>query len=278
LLLTLTTALFGGPFLRVLRKSVGSVVYWTLGILVGAGLFLLKVELFTSLVLSVWISVGLFTELEEHGVDWWKSGLISTSIASLFAYFSSVFIMKQEGLNLHEIVKTTIEEFVTKAQKINSAFIVDTKVLIGQIPSAMVGLIILVLGISLIYERKIFMWFRLPRFRHVGQVRLLEFRLPDYMIWISMVSFLFSFMRLGSDDLLILGSNVFNVALILYFFQGLAVTEVFLLALRAGLFFRLFTYFILIGQLFFVVSAIGVIDFWVDFRRRFKPVGPVQNN
>jgi hypothetical protein len=85
-------------------------------------------------------------------------------------------------------------------------------------------------------------------------------------------------MRLGSDDLLILGSNVFNVALILYFFQGLAVTEVFLLAMRAGLFFRLFTYFILIGQLFFVVSAIGVIDFWVDFRRRFKPVGPVQNN
>ena len=64
-----------------------------------------------------------------------------------------------------------------------------------------------------------------------------------------------------------------NISLVLYFFQGLAVLEVLLNALKAGMFTRVVVYFFLVGQLFFVLSAVGLIDYWADFRRRLSKPG-----
>ena len=62
--------------------------------------------------------------------------------------------------------------------------------------------------------------------------------------------------------------NVFNVVMGIYFFQGLAVLEVGFLTFRIGNFTRFLVYFIIVGQLFFLLSAVGIIDYWADFRKR----------
>jgi hypothetical protein len=70
----------------------------------------------------------------------------------------------------------------------------------------------------------------------------------------------------------ILGVNIVNVMTVLYFFQGLAILEVSLRSFRAGALTRAALYIILVGQMFPLVSAIGLIDYWVDFRRRLRKI------
>jgi uncharacterized protein YybS (DUF2232 family) len=56
--------------------------------------------------------------------------------------------------------------------------------------------------------------------------------------------------------------------MVIYLFQGLAVLEVSFLAFRIGTFWKVLIYVLVVGQLFFLLSAVGVIDYWVDFRQR----------
>jgi hypothetical protein len=103
-----------------------------------------------------------------------------------------------------------------------------------------------------------------------SQLKLLEFRVPDFVIWIAMTAFLLTMENFNVKALEILGLNIVNVCTVLYFFQGLAIIEVSLRSFRAGALLRAVTYLLLVGQLFPAVSAIGLIDYWVDFRKRLK--------
>jgi hypothetical protein len=135
------------------------------------------------------------------------------------------------------------------------------------------------LGLGLIFERRVFSWLNLPREKVASQLKLLEYRLPDYFIWVAMTAFLLTMVSFGGKAIAILAVNILNVAIVLYFFQGLAVLEVFLNSVKAGMFSRVLTYIILVGQLMFVLSIIGLVDYWVDFRgrlRRIKAAGTTQ--
>jgi hypothetical protein len=101
------------------------------------------------------------------------------------------------------------------------------------------------------------------------ELGLLSFKLPDSYIWIAMFSFLLSFIDIGPKQVSMVATNIVNVMVVLYFFQGLAVIEAFFSALRFGPVMRLVSYLVILLQLFVVVAAIGLIDFWVEFRKRF---------
>jgi hypothetical protein len=276
--LTLMTVILGGPFLRVLRKSQSPIVYWSAGLLISLLLFFLKASVFVALLIGVWSVVGVYTELEERGLSWWWSSVISVFVSSVTAFIAGSWIMQTQRLDLVVATRSAVEGFVEEAKKVNGNFQVDVDVIMGQVPSALIGLLVIVLGLALIYERRTYQWFGLTRQRMAGQVRLLELRLPDYLVWITMVSFLFSFLEIGQPRLMVVAGNLVNIAIVLYFFQGIAVIESVLKAMRASVFLKFFTYFILVGQLFLLVSAIGWIDYWVDFRRRLKPAKPAESN
>jgi hypothetical protein len=89
-------------------------------------------------------------------------------------------------------------------------------------------------------------------------------------IWIGMFSFLFSFIYLKNETLSVVSNNIFYSMAGLYFFHGLAVLEVLLIVFRAGFFTRLLAYILLVGQLFFILSIVGYLDYWIDFRSRFR--------
>ena len=63
-----------------------------------------------------------------------------------------------------------------------------------------------------------------------------------------------------------LGQNILNVAVVAYFFQGIAVLCSYFEVFRVSTLWRVVMLVIFIAQLFLVLSFIGVVDYWVDLR------------
>ena len=273
------TGILGAPLLRVLRQSYGPWAFWLLGLGVTGASWLLNAQPLAVFIGSIWMTLGAYMEMESKGVSWWISGLLSLSAGSIVAGLSALGAFRMNGINTLAEVQGLMLQFTTKVQEMNPAVKLDPEVLLQQVPSAIVIVLILALGLGLIFERRVFSWLNMPREKVASQLKLLEYRLPDYFIWVAMTAFLLTMVSFGGKAIAILAVNILNVAIVLYFFQGLAVLEVFLNSVKAGMFSRVLTYIILVGQLMFILSIVGLADYWVDFRarlRRLKAAGTTQ--
>ncbi|RYZ78084.1 MAG: DUF2232 domain-containing protein, partial [Proteobacteria bacterium] len=163
-----------------------------------------------------------------------------------------------------------VKEFTVELAKANPKATLDAGLLVQLIPTAVFAILIVSLGVGLIFEKRVFNWLKIPREKTASQLNLLEFRLPDFYIWIAMGAFLLTMVNFNVKALEVLGLNIAYVSAVLYFFQGLAILEVSLRSMKAGAFMRAGTYLILVGQLFPLVCAVGLIDYWVDFRKRLR--------
>lgn len=277
-LLTLLTGVFGAPFVRLLRHSQGGPVFWALGAVITALFFGTGAGAAGVFVASVWITVGAYSEFENRGWGWKRASALSLSLGALAGAAAFAALLKQAGIVTWDAFVALVSEKTALVLPPDLASTADISVLVQQIPSAWVILLVLCLGNALIFERRLFAWFGLPRERVASGLRLLEFRLPDPLLWITLTAFLVTMVNFDSKALAAVGANVVNVSVVLYFFQGLAVLEVLLNSMRAGAFMRMAVYVILVGQLFFVLSAVGLIDFWVDFRRRLPGSGKRAGN
>ncbi|MEK2689454.1 DUF2232 domain-containing protein [Bdellovibrio sp. GT3] len=270
ILLSMMTVVFGAPLLRVLRQTYGPWAFWILGLLVTGASWLLNAQPLAMFIGSVWMTLGVYNELEQRGFGWWKSGILSVLLGTGAASISLYGAFKVNGINTYAEVQKLVEQFTEQVQKMNPAVKLDASVLMQQVPSAIAITLILALGVGLIFERRVFSWLNLPREKIASQLNLLEYRLPDFFIWVAMTAFLLTMVSFGGKAIAILAVNIVNVALVLYFFQGLAVLEVCLNSMRAGTFTRVLVYIILVGQLVLVLSVIGLIDYWLDFRSRIR--------
>lgn len=218
-------------------------------------------------------------ELEQRGLGWWISGLLSISAGSLATGLGLFGALKKNGINTYAEIQGLAEKFAQQVQTMNPAVKLDPAILVQQVPSAVVIILIVALGVGLIFERRVFSWLNLPREKIASQLKLLEYRVPDYVIWVAMIAFLLTMVSFGGKATAILAVNIVNVCIVLYFFQGLAVLEVFLNSMRAGVFTRVLTYIILVGQMLLVLSVVGLIDYWVDFRGRIRRMNkPAENS
>lgn len=269
--LSLLTVVFGAPLMRVLRITYGALAYWLLGIAVTAIFWFIEAPALSVFVGSIWMTLGIYMELERKGLRWTASALIGIIAGCLF--FSGAAIFNLEKLGVHNLAEAEalVKQFMTdKVFALNPDLQVDAGLLVQLIPSAVVIILVVALGVGLMFERRVFSLLDLPRERVASQLKLLEFRVPDFVIWITMTAFLLTMENFNVKALEILGMNIVNVATVLYFFQGLAILEVSLRTFRAGALLRAAIYIILVGQLFPAVSAIGLIDYWVDFRKRLR--------
>lgn len=278
ILLSMLTVIFGAPLLRVLRKTYGPLAFWLLGVVVTGAAWLLNAQPLALFIGSIWMTSGAYIELEHKGFGWWISGLLSIAIGSVASGLGLLGAFKKNGINTYAEIQKLAEQFSQQVQTMNPAVKLDPSVLVQQIPSAVVIVLILALGVGLIFERRVFSWLNLPREKTASQLKLLEYRVPDYVIWIAMTAFLLTMVSFGGKATAILAVNILNVCIVLYFFQGLAVLEVFLNSMRAGVFTRVLTYIILVGQMLLVLSVVGLIDYWVDFRSRIRKMNtPAEN-
>ena len=274
---TVMTALFtilGAPMLRVLRNVFGSKRYWISGIFITALLMLISPSamFFALLLASLWITIGVYQEFEERGRGNFWTALLSVAIGSSVVLLGPMIWARVMGLDLSGTIRTSLDELLKQISngKALSEFGISTEGIVNQIPSMTIGIHITSLAFALMLDRKTALLFGLPLERIASQMRLLEFRLPDLMIWVAMISFLLSFIKMREPWMSIVALNVFNVMMALYMFQGLAVLELSFVAFRVGSLARLLIYVFVVGQLFFLLSAVGLIDYWVDFRQRLK--------
>lgn len=277
IVLSMMTVILGAPLLRVLRKTYGPKAYWLVGLVVTGAAWLLNAQPIAIFLGSVWMTLGAFTEMERKGWGWWISGLLSIAGGSIVAGLGAFMALRKNGINTQAEVLKLVEQFTLKVQEMNPAAKIAPEILVQQLPSAVAIVLIVALGVGLIYERRVFLWLNLPHEKVASQLKLLEYRVPDYVIWVAMTAFLLTMVSFGGKAIAVLAVNILNVSIVLYFFQGLAVLEVFLNSLKASVFMRILTYIILVGQLLLVLSAVGLIDYWVDFRRRFNKMKTAEN-
>lgn len=256
------------PVIRVAYKNNSRLAFWlafscAIAFLVLVGWVPIAISL-----MSITIMIGLFSEIFEKFKKLFIAGFIALVVSSLATVLATQQWLIYKGTTLVARLHEQIQMVLKQAHQMNSIAKLDPVLLIGQAPSVLVSLLILSLALALMFESSVAKFMKFPM-KKVESLNLLSFKLPDGFIWVAMISFLFSFIDLGSKPLSITATNIVNVMVVFYFLQGLAVIETFFVALRFGFFIRFMTYVVFLIQLFFLVAAIGLIDFWVEFRKRF---------
>lgn len=264
-LTTVLTVVLGAPFLRVLRKVYGAKTYWLLGAFLGAFFWVLGAFVPAIYLTTVWMTLGVYVELESRGQEWLKSGAMSLALGTLVSVTGVLLLSMKMGLHSLVEVKEAAHKFLMTVQTLNPEAKVDATALIQLAPSSALVLLIFALTFGVIFERRAYRWFQFFREKSVTEVKFLGFRNPDALVWISLSAFLVTLLVDKESLYSIVSENIFRVCLALYFLQGLAVVEVFFVSLRVSLVTRILGYLLLVGP---IVSILGFIDYWVDFRRR----------
>lgn len=264
----------GTPVLRVMRSAFSSLKYWISG-LIG---FLLLISFGTQmlmisfLVFSLWVTVGVYQELEERGKANIGSAALAISLGSLVLIGGPWLVASWSGIDLVGLLSSSITEIAKQLAGGKSLEQVGFKpeAILVRIPSTIVLIQMTGLAFALMLSRQAGLVLGVRFNRVASEMKLLEFKAPDWMIWLTIFAFLGSFISFPESTLAIVSSNILVIMLGVYFFQGLAVMEVSFLVFRISRFLRLLIYFIVVGQLFFLLSAVGIVDYWVDFRQRLR--------
>lgn len=265
--MTSVTLVFGAPLLRVLRKHFGAKVFWFSGLVTTIVFWLVSAQPMAILLGSVWMTLGIYTELEHHGWHWWRSAISSILSVMLFLTGTLYYLVIRSGLaNVESLQKLSLRWSET-IQQINPSLKIEPEVLMQQAPSWVVVMLILCLGFGLIFESRAFQLFSIRREKIATQINLRQYKVPDYFIWIALTALFFTAVDLKSTLVSAIAVNIVNISMVIYMFQGIAVLEAALTVFRIGPLMRFFTYFILIGQLIPLLSVTGLADYWVDFRR-----------
>jgi uncharacterized protein YybS (DUF2232 family) len=104
-----------------------------------------------------------------------------------------------------------------------------------------------------------------------GFIALARWKVPDFIIWIFIVSGALLFMPY--ENINFFGSNIFLVTCFIYFLQGLAIVSFFFQIKNAPYFLRFLFYFLIAVEQFFmipIITAVGLFDIWIDFRKFFQ--------
>jgi hypothetical protein len=272
--MTVLTGIMGAPFLRVLHKSFGSLRYWVAGI-VSVAVFVSGQAIFpASLVAATWLLMGIYWEMEKRGTGWKLAGFISLLVSTAVLVIGTIAAFRVYDITTWDRYVGVINEAIQSVQRVSPEFKVDAKLIAAMMPSFLVSMLIMTLEIGLILERMVARAYRLPYVQIASGLKLLELKLPDSVVWAFLLSLLFSMVNFGNYTIASVALNLVIIGAVLFALQGMAVMEVYFRVMKTGSFIRVSTYIliILVGYLFVLLSALGLIDYWVDFRARLRKV------
>jgi len=279
LLLTLLSALLSlaaivaAPLpLMLLHRGFGRL--WFLAAILIAGGLLLAVT-GPAVALSFGVAALLsfvFCECERAHLGYTASVGITTLVLVGLAALVLGLAMEQTGFDPISYMRGQIDliAFQLGASTGSKDLGLDKDSILMQMPSAFfIGLVVSIWINSLLVvriERNLGWQSQGARMREP----LLYWRLPDFFIWISLAASVAGFMDLGSPVIHSVGINVFNVAVMLYFFQGLAVTVSYMEIKRFSPIWRVIVYFLIFSQFFLMIAVIGFVDYWMEFRKKMQ--------
>ncbi len=265
ILLTALTGIFGGVPLRALRVVVGSGTFWLLG-LVGLLPFLIgKWWVLGGLYFALVLAVGIYSDLEAKGQSLFESGFVAILLTGFL--FCSLFLWwaNRQGSDWYAVLLSNVDTYLASIPGWNEKLKIESKDIVSQIPS--LGMVSLLIGLftALLFQRRMLamlgMRKRLPH-------KLSKFAVPDFFIWVMVAGLGAAFLADKTIWLKVIGINLLNFAAAVFFLQGLAVVAAHFEAFRVGWIWQTLILLVLVTQLFVLVSALGLLDYWVDFRAR----------
>lgn len=260
--------MLGAIPLRVLRQTTGSALYWVVGLAMISAAVLVSWYALALVLAAHVLLIGTFAEFEERDFTLRQSAGFSVLLTALF--FSSGFYIWTAliGKGWFTQLADAITYFLNQGKELHVDFLAEIKAqdVVAQLPSASLIFIILSLGLALIFEPKVSRW---AGVKMGTREKLADFSAPDVVIWLFILSLLGAFAQTGMKLVELISINVFNVAVVIYFFQGLAVLGKYFEAFRVSLVWRLLWIMILAIQLPILMSLLGLVDYWADFRKAF---------
>ncbi len=108
-------SVMSAPFIRVLA-STKSKIFWLVGLVFVASLFFLKMNLVAIYVGAIWMTLGLYSELEKKGITWKKSGILSVLSGVMFGVIAFLSITKWSVD--HELIKQVIDPLMVSLKQV----------------------------------------------------------------------------------------------------------------------------------------------------------------
>lgn len=267
-----TVLLASGP-LRALRLASPFWVFWPMTALVTAGMWFGGLPVAACAFAAVALTVGLFTEIEG-----WGASRGFAALGAIVALVAAVGTGFGAWCRMLKIAPATwlskwVEPMVVKMKEIYPTLEVDVDLIVSQLPSALVIMGLVSLAIAVLSERT---WLRVLDSQVRRETKWTDFKVWDVGIYLLMVALLAALTRHGIKPATIVGANVLNIMVLLYFFQGMAIVFKAFDFFQVGPFWRVFIGFVLTFQLAIVVAVVGVADYWLEIRNRLtrRPVGP----
>lgn len=271
----ITSVLFsfaGAPFLRALFISTRSRVFWTTATLLVGALFLwgtknYKVSETAVYVGAIWMTLGIYSELEKRGINWKKGSLISVAAGFLFTLAGYFLVLR--NLTTENVLTQMVEPLKTAITKAFPEANTEGLLLEGIIPGIISAGLFASLAFSWAFEASAIRMFGLKAERVASRIRWLDFRMPDISIWATLTCLLV-FSVVQNEIAKMTAVNILIVALIAFLFQGFTVVEFVMRYYRFGLFSRTLIYLLIILQLGPVLVLLGFADYWADFRKLIR--------
>lgn len=270
-LMTALTYVLGAVSLKVLRQRYGRLLYWLTTMALTGGLVAVKFYALALVFFNLVVLIGVFAEFEEWGLSFSLSTFFAVLINSLLTGGAFALWVYSVGAKWSQQLTSTIETLLQPLKDLNPAFQINAQEIMLQLPS-----ITLILWMSAIYLA-ILLENRLNGVDSAAadsngtmpmRRQLAEFKVADPAVWILILALLGAFGSFEVKWVETLSLNALNVCVLIFFFQGIAVVSRFFETIRMGFFWQFLFMVLIIVHLFLIVSLVGLLDYWLDFRAR----------
>jgi hypothetical protein len=263
ILLTALTGILGGAPLKALRLRWGGLCFWLVCLGISTLMLGMAWTAVGILFLLITVVVGVQTELQLKGIKLRESCAVSLFVSSLVALGIAGLVILRMGPSWKSALSAGINDQLQKFATPEIIELIKAEDLLFQIPSLVIVVLMLVLGLSLIMEKIALQWVGESSLR---KEKLTSFSVPDFFIWTFITGLLLGFWRGGDPSLRFIGLNLLNIAAVAYFFQGLAVVCTYFEAFRVGPVWRAVALVLFVLHLFLLLSLLGILDYWLNFR------------
>ncbi len=278
-LLVPSTGVLAAAPMRALRASFNRWAYWLAMVAVSALFFAIGFGVYGLIALALGVLMGVFAEVEEHGGTAFVAGFTAILASAGVTALAGSLWTKATRTNLLAPIRDSANAFVTRMAELNQQGVMSADDVMKHLPSIFIAALMLALAFALLWSPLIARLFALSPEPETQKAPLTRYRVPDIGVWITIIALFGAFFRHGVVWAQVTSLNILNIVVVAYFFQGLAVITEAFKVYRVGPFWRAIWYTLIVLQLFLMVSVIGFVDFWVDFRERLarRPTEPKQS-
>lgn len=275
-LLLVLTVVFGALPMRVVRRAYGRGPFWLGYLATSAGLLAAGMAPYGVILFAFAVLIGVYSEVEEHGGSAFASGMtavlasVGTTVLVVGAW------LYQTKASLIGVVRAELAPMAERMATLNPQSAMNLDQLVRMLPSGLVIMPILALALAIAWESHLMKWLFRSETAEDSPKGMSAFRVPDAMVWVAIVAVFGAYFQHGINWLEVISKNTLYVLVVVYFFQGLAVVSCAMRAWKVAPFWQGIWYFVLVVQLFILVSLVGFADYWLDFRERLLRKPPMQ--